>query len=207
MTAFDVLPIDEPQEERMEDALTAPAFAMRNDAEDSDALLAEAARSDANAFGELYERYYIRVYRYVYHRVGNASDAEDLTAVIFIKALEALGAFKPRHNGFAPWLFRIARNAVVDHYRRGRKHTQLEGIEQQASGADPVGHVLHNERSAELVVLMEHLSRDQRDVVLMRYVADLSFTEIAVALGKKEPAVRMLLHRGLRRLKAVMEDG
>lgn len=207
MTAFDVLPVDDPEEESMEEALTVPRLVARRDGEDSDSLLAEAARSDSSAFGELYERYYLRVYRYVYHRVGNASDAEDLTALIFMKALEALAGFKPRHNGFAPWLFRIARNAVVDHYRRGRRHSPLEGIEQQAPEADPAGQVLHDERSAELVILMEHLSTDQRDVVLMRYVSDLSFTEIAAALGKKEPAVRMLLHRGLRKLKAVMDNG
>jgi len=189
----------------MEEALAATPFSLES-GEDCDALLAESAKSDAGAFGELYERYYIRVYRYVYHRVGHTSDAEDITALVFMKALEALPSYRTRRNGFAPWLFRIARNAVVDHYRRRRKQNPLDSIEHHAGDADPVGHVLGTEQRAELRNLMTELSNDQRDVVLMRYAADLSFPEIAATLGKKEPAVRMLLHRGLRKLKAVMDD-
>jgi RNA polymerase sigma-70 factor (ECF subfamily) len=189
----------------MEEALTAHSFVI-DTAGDCDAALAEAARTDPGAFGELYERYYVRVYRYVYHRTGNASDAEDLTALIFMKALEALPSYRTRQNGFAPWLFRIARNSVVDYYRRRRKQNPLDSLEHHAGDADPVGHVLSKERRAELRDLVTHLSADQRDVVLMRYASDLSFPEIALTLGKKEPAVRMLLHRGLRKLKAVMDD-
>lgn len=185
--------------------MTVAALAL-DTGEDCDAILAESAKCDAGAFGELYERYYVRVYRYIYHRVGHTSDAEDITALVFMKALEALPSYRPRHNGFAPWLFRIARNAVVDHYRRRRKQNPLDAFEHHAADADPIGHVLGRERQAELHSLMTELSSDQRDVVLMRYAADLSFPEIAATLGKKEPAVRMLLHRGLRKLKAVMDD-
>jgi RNA polymerase sigma-70 factor (ECF subfamily) len=214
MTAFDVLGSGHSDEEgiapamrsrAIEETLTVAAYALET-GEDCDALLAESAKSNAGAFGELYERYYVRVYRYVYHRVGHASDAEDITALVFMKALEALPSYRARHNGFAPWLFRIARNAVVDHYRRRRKQNPLDSVEHHAGDGDPVGHVLGRERRAELHSFMTELSIEQRDVVLMRYAADLSFEEIAATLGKKEPAVRMLLHRGLRKLKAVMDD-
>jgi RNA polymerase sigma-70 factor (ECF subfamily) len=190
----------------MEETLTATAFALES-TEDCDAVLAESAKADASAFGELYERYYVRVYRYIYHRVGHASDAEDITALVFMKALEALPSYRSHQNGFAPWLFRIARNAVVDHYRRRRKQNPLDDLEHHAGAGDPVVHILGREQRAELNSLLTELSSDQRDVVLMRYAADLSFPEIAATLGKKEPAVRMLLHRGLRKLKAVMDDG
>lgn len=189
----------------MEDALEPRAFAP-SDNEIEDARIAEAAKSDPGAFGELYERYYLRVYRYVYHRVGNSTDAEDITALVFMKALEALPTYRAGRSGFAPWLFRISRNCVVDHYRRGRAHVPLEEMERRSGHGDPVSHVLGSERVEELASLVQHLSREQRDVILLRYAADLSFSEISAVVQKREPAVRMLLHRGLRKLKAVLDD-
>jgi RNA polymerase sigma-70 factor (ECF subfamily) len=190
----------------MEDALQARPLVVQSGVEASDGMVAEAAKTDPHAFGELYERYYARVYRYVYHRVGNAADAEDLTAVVFMKALEAMHSYRCTASGFAPWLFRITHNAVVDHYRRDRKHHTLDDLPHEAPTGDPVSNVLRTERQDELRSLLTHLSPDQRDVVLMRYAADLSFSEIAAALSKNEAAVRMLLHRGLRKMKAVMDD-
>ncbi|GAC1402173.1 MAG: hypothetical protein NVSMB52_16090 [Chloroflexota bacterium] len=205
MSAFDVLGSGSPEREYMDDALDSRAFALP--VESGDAILAELARTDPAAFGELYERYYIRIYRYVYHRVSDTSDAEDITAVVFVKALEALPSYRQRSSGFAPWLFRIARNSVIDFYRRRRKQSSLDALEDRADGSDVVTHVLGVEQRKELRELVEGLSPDQRDVVLMRYAADLSFTEIADVLQKNEPAIRMLLHRGLRKLKAVMDNG
>lgn len=190
----------------MEDAITSRAFTAPSDSEEDDALMAEAARSDAHAFGRLYERYYTRVYRYVYHRVGNVSDAEDISAIVFMKALEGLPSYKPRRGSFAPWLFRITRNAVVDHYRRDRKQGTLDGLDHAARDGDPVLHALGSESARELHALIQSLSPEQQEVILLRYSADLSFSEIAQTLNKNEPAIRMLLHRGLRKLKTVMDD-
>jgi len=199
---------DASEEERMGDALGTRAFALHSTADPGDdALVAEAAKEDPHAFAALYEKYYSGVYRFIYHRVGNPSDAEDITSAVFMKALEALPAYRTQRNSFAPWLFRIARNAVIDFYRRRKPHQSVDGIEPEADHGDPVEHTLGNEKRVELRTLVEDLSPDQRDVVLMRYAADLSFSEIASALGKKEPAVRMLLHRGLRKLKTVIEHG
>jgi RNA polymerase sigma-70 factor, ECF subfamily len=206
MDAMNVVKGVGPEGERMEDASEAGAFTV-DVVETSDALIAEAAKTDPGAFGELYERYYMRVYRYVYHRLGNQADAEDVTALVFMKALEALPTYQTRRSSFAPWLFRITRNAVIDHYRRQRKQNPLEDAEHVAGAVDPMTSALHSEQRTELRSLMKHLSDDQRDVVLMRYVSDLSFSEIASSLSKNEPAIRMLLHRGLRKLKAVLENG
>ena len=205
MTALHVLAGGTREEERMEDAPDAGAFTVQTE-EHGDAFIAEAAKTNPGAFGELYERYYIRVYRYVYHRLGNQTDAEDVTALVFMKALEALSTYQPRRNSFAPWLFRITRNAVIDHYRRSRKQSPIEDAEHVTSGVDPMTSALNGEQRQELRTLLQHLSPDQRAVVLMRYSADLTFTEIASALQKNEPAIRMLLHRGLRKLKTVMDS-
>jgi RNA polymerase sigma-70 factor (ECF subfamily) len=206
MSLFDVLADGSSEEETMEDALSLRAFTAHQEIEHRDAVVAQAAKADPHAFGELYERYYTRVYRYVYHRVGNPSDAEDITALSFMKALEGLSTFQVGRSGFAPWLFRITRNSVVDHYRRRRNQTTLDELDHEVGGADPVHDVLGNERREELQALVRYLSPDQRDVILMRYAADLNIAEIAAALGKKEPAIRMLLHRGLRKLKAVLDN-
>ncbi|HZU14774.1 MAG TPA: sigma-70 family RNA polymerase sigma factor [Chloroflexota bacterium] len=189
----------------MEDAFQSRAF-IPDDTDTDDAAIAEAAKTDAHAFGDLYERYYPRVYRYVYHRLGNVTEAEDVTAVVFMKALEGLPGYRPRRTGFAPWLFRIARNAVVDHYRRVRRAEPLDGNEHYTVGDDPVADFLRGERTDELNRLVSLLSGDQRDVVLLRFAADLSYGEIAATVGKNEPAVRMLLHRALRKLRTVIDD-
>jgi RNA polymerase sigma-70 factor (ECF subfamily) len=189
----------------MGDAAEARAFLVQNVNESGDALIAEAAKTDPQAFGELYERYYARVYRYTYHRLGNVAEAEDVTAQVFMKVLEALPSYQSTRSTFAPWLFRIARNAVIDHYRRQRKQSPLDELEQRSGDHDPVHEALSAERCRELDALIRDLSPEQRDVVLLRYAADLSFPEIAALLKKSEPAVRMLLHRGLRKLKTVID--
>jgi RNA polymerase sigma factor (sigma-70 family) len=206
MSTSHVLTDGQSEGERLEHALDARSLSVQMAVDPCDASLAEAARSDPQAFGELYERYYTRVYRYVYHRLANPTEAEDVTAAVFMKALEALPSYQSRRNTFAPWLFRITRNAVIDHYRRRRIQTPIDGVEHQSDEHDPAGYVLDCERSAELGALVRHLSDDQRDVVLLRFAGDLSFAEIGAVLKKNEPAVRMLLHRGLRKLKAVLED-
>jgi RNA polymerase sigma-70 factor (ECF subfamily) len=207
MRSFNVLANERSHEERMEDALEPRAFSLTVEHEAEDALIAEAALVDAAAFGILYERYYPRVYRYVFHRVGNTADSEDITALVFMKALEGLSSYQPGRSGFAPWLFRITRNSVVDHYRRARRQVALEEAEHHEGSADPSSAVLGAERVRELRDLMLTLSPEQREVVLLRYSAELSFAEIAATLKKREPAVRMLLHRGLRKLQVVMSNG
>lgn len=190
----------------MEDALDGCAFTDESGVETSDELLVEAAKHHPHAFAELYDRYYARVYRYTYHRLGNAADAEDVTGLVFMKALEGLASYQSGRSGFAPWLFRITRNAVIDHYRRRKKQSSFDQVEHESSGTDPVSHILGNEQRHELRQLVTHLSQEQREVLLMRYAAELSFGEIAATLKKNEAAVRMLLHRGLRKMKAVMDD-
>lgn len=176
------------------------------DGDTNDAQMAEAAKRDPQAFGELYDRYYDRIYRYVYHKVGSAQDAEDITAISFMKALEALPSYQIRHGSFAPWIFRITRNSVVDHYRRGRPQSNLDDIEWESGEGDPVRLALGEEQRRTLHDLLLELSSEQREVLLLRFSAGLSFTEIAIALKKKEPAIRMLLHRGLRKLRSIMAE-
>ncbi len=171
--------------------------------DDIPALVKEAQRSPS-AFAALYDRFLTPVYRYLYSRVGNVSDAEDLTAQTFLSALERLSSY--RENGtFAGWLFAIAHSKVIDHYRRNRPQGGLESARELAGEADPVRDVEKRLELEKLASILQTLSDDEQEIIRLRYVADLSFAEIAAALGKREDAVKKLLYRLLARVQGQME--
>jgi RNA polymerase sigma-70 factor (ECF subfamily) len=172
--------------------------------DDIPALVKEAQRSPA-AFAAVYDRFLTPVYRYLYSRVGNAPDAEDLTAQTFLSALERLKSY--RENGtFAGWLFAIAHSKVIDHYRRNRPQGGLESALEIAGDADPVGDVEKHLELEKLASILQTLSDDEQEIIRLRYVADLSFAEIAAALGKREDAVKKSLYRLLARLSVQFES-
>ena len=171
--------------------------------DDIPALVKEAQRNPA-AFAMLYDRFLTPVYRYLYSRVGNVSDAEDLTAQTFLSALERLTSY--RENGtFAGWLFAIAHSKVIDHYRRHRPQGGLDSALEIAGDADPVGDVEKRLMLEKLASILQTLSDDEQEMIRLRYVADLSFAEIAAALGKREDAVKKALYRLLARVQSQME--
>ena len=168
---------------------------------DEDQLVRQ-ARQTPSQFTLLYDRHVTSVYRYLLAQVGNVQDAEDLTSQTFLEALESL----PRYRGtgdFRAWLFRIARNKSIDHYRKHRRDVSLmedddfadEGLETPDTAV---------EQSMALASVVRHLralSPDRDDVISLRLFAQLEIKEIAVTLNKPETAVRMLLHRGIRDLQ------
>ena len=173
-----------------------------------EALVAAAQAGDGDAFGRIHDLYAERIYRYCRSRVAEPRDAEDLTQLTFLRVIEALPRYEPRGIPFGAWLFRVARNAAVDHARRRRDHLELDAATDAAAvGADPAGSAVVIERPALLRALAQ-LTPDQREVVALRYFADLSGPEIARATGKAETAVRALQVRGLASLRRALEtDG
>ena len=172
--------------------------------------LVRAAQTDAQAFGALYDRYVQRVYRYCYYRTNHASDAEDLTAQIFMAALEALPRYR-QDGHFAGWLFSIARRRVADYHRRAPHATQV-ALDEAAlppiyadSSADLAVDVEKSQRRERLLKLIQALAEDERDLIHLRYVAELSFAEIARTLQKNEEAVKKSLYRLIARLKQELE--
>jgi RNA polymerase sigma-70 factor (ECF subfamily) len=164
-------------------------------------LLVEAARRDPGRFGELYEAYFDRVYAYVMRRVRNRHAAEDVTSEVFQQALASVGRFEWRGVPFAAWLYRIARNAVIDHVKRVAREGPLEAVE---SVADPETPQL--EHHARLHRLVEALPQDQRRVVSMRFVEQKTIREIARELGRSEGAVKQLQFRALSTLRERMVE-
>jgi RNA polymerase sigma-70 factor (ECF subfamily) len=169
---------------------------------DDEQLVLMARRSPAQ-FALLYDRHMTGVYRYLLSMVGNVKDAEDLTSQTFLEALENLHRYRGKGD-FRAWLFRIARNKSIDHYRKHRRDTTWLEDADYTDGAQESPETAAENALAVAAVLrqLRTLSPDRAEVVSLRLFAGLEVKEIANALSKPEAAVRMLLHRGLRDLQA-----
>lgn len=179
----------------------------RSENSEEQALLERALRADPQALTELYDRYVDRIYSYVYHRVGQAELAEDLTAQVFIKMLEAIRVGRGWRTSFVGWLYRIAHNLVIDYYRR-RSRASFIDIEDagaiRATDGDPV-------RSTESVLDREDLHRalsllteEQAQVITLRFLEDRSIAEAASLMEKTEGAIKALQYRAVLALRRVM---
>lgn len=170
-----------------------------------EAELVAAARADPAAFGILYQRYLTRVYRYLRARTGSDDDAADLAQQVFLRALAALPAYRERGLPFAAWLFRIARNLVIDAERARRREPlpwDAAAIASRAAGApSPEAAYLREEELAQLRLLVSRLDPARRELLELRYAGGLSVREIAAVVGKREGAVRKQIERTLRSLK------
>jgi len=165
----------------------------------------EAARQDPRMFGDLYLLYAQPVFRYLYSRMCSVPEAEDATAQTFLAALERFPKY--RHDGyFASWLFSIARNKAMDHFRKRRKEASLDEAEHIPVDTNLLQQVIKTERIAALSKLISTLSEDEQELIRLRYVAELSFAEIGYLLGEKEDTVKKTLYRLLARLKVQLED-
>lgn len=162
--------------------------------------LIEAAQRDPARFGELYDRHFHRIYAYVVRRVENRTVAEDLTAQVFHEALANLGRFEWRGIPFAGWLFRIATNAINDHWARCQREAGTPAPPSTAVARDDI------ERHALLFQLVERLPDAQRQVIEMRFVEQRSIRDVADALGRSDGAVKQLQLRALNALRAAWED-
>jgi len=161
------------------------------------------AQADLQAFGVLYDRYVQRVYRYCFYRTNNVADAEDLTAQIFLAALEALPRYR-QDGHFAAWLFSIARNKVMDHHRR-ISHLPLDEAALPPIYPDMALDVEKSQRREDLLHLIQSLADKEQELIHLRYVAELSFAEIAKAIHKNEDAVKKMLYRLMARMKNELE--
>lgn len=166
--------------------------------------LITAAKGDPAAFGRLYDRYLQPVYRYLYSRLGNAHEAEDVTSQTFIAAYEALPKYREQGQ-FMAWLFRIARSKMNDHFRRNRFEVELDAAERISAGEDVLSELVHDEELIRLRSVIKNLNPEEQDLIRLRYVADLTFAEIADLLGRREDAVKKTVYRLLARLKSQME--
>jgi RNA polymerase sigma-70 factor (ECF subfamily) len=167
-----------------------------------DRLVAAAKTGDTEAFGAIFDTYHDGVYRYVASRVGRPSDAEDLTQLVFVKALEALPRYEARGIPFGGWLFRLARNTVIDHLRTRREHAVLEALAERPDEGPGPEDVAATRQDIEAVgAALAELTEEQRDAIALRFFAGLSAREAGIAMGKQEGTVRGLQFRGIAALR------
>lgn len=174
-------------------------------------LALRASRYDAEAFAQLYDLCVDKIYKYIYYKVGNVAEAEDLTAQAFLKAWEAIGDYEWREVPFSAWLFRIAHNLVVDYHRARREVVSIEQPEERpplAIEGEEVGpeqalqEILMARRLREAIA---QLTEEQQQVIILRFLEGYSTAEVALIMGKKPGAIRGLQFRGLSALREILK--
>lgn len=170
---------------------------------DEASLIHAARQGSREAFGSLYARHRATIARYVAARIHDASDSEDLTEAIFESAWRAMGRYREQGVPFLAWLYRLAHNRVVDHYRARRPTVTL--IPEVHESIEDSGAPLElNIDSADLLNALNGLTDDQRAVIIFRFVQGMSGREVAQAIGKREDAVRALQFRALATLRRIL---
>lgn len=175
----------------------------------AEAQLIEQAKTDPEAFGRLYELYVEKIYNYIYYRLGNHHDAEDLTAKVFYRALNHIGRYNNKGVPFAAWLYRIAHNLVVN-WHRDHSRRQLVGLEDlDLSGDKQESPQLAAERANEselLLAAIQRLPRERQELLVLKFVERMSNAEIGRVLGRSEGAIKSLYHRTLVSLKELLTE-
>ena len=167
-------------------------------------LLIQAAQSDPGRFADLYENNFNRVYAFVARRVKDREEAQDVTAEVFHEALKNLGGFQWRGVPFAAWLLRIAANALADRWQRAARSVEVPAEDAQIENGADIVDAAEVERRAMLFQLVDRLPKDQRLVVVRRFVDQKSIREIAHELGRSDGAVKQLQFRALETLRQQM---
>ena len=175
------------------------------DDETIERLVAEAQRGNPEAFGPIFDEFAGPLYRFAASRVGRPSDAEDLTQLVFVKALEALPRYEARGIPFGGWLFRLARNAIVDQARTKRENVSLvAAVTRETDEPGPEAVATLREDLERVARALGELTDDQREVIELRFFAGLSVHEAAVAMGRQEGTIRGLQFRAIAALRRTL---
>ena len=166
-------------------------------------LIRSAVEGDSSAFGSLYDHYQPAIYRFVAVKVGSREEAEDITHQVFLSAWAKVRTYKHRGHPFSSWLYQIARNTVIDHYRARRNDVSLDRLDPESSIIPAAAQAdLSIKLQLEKVhVALRALKPDYQDVIILRFVEDLSLKEVAAILRKSEGAVKLAQHRAVGELK------
>lgn len=169
---------------------------------DSEIAIIEQAKHDPAAFGVLYDRYVERIYRFVYSRVHERCLAEDISEEVFLNALKNIAKYRYTGACFSAWLYKIACNAIVSHYRRAKSEVALESASHLADGTDGVlEEVVRRDRSRRIWEAIDRLPAKQREAMRLKFSADLPQDDVARMMGKSPAAVKLLIYRAMQRLR------
>lgn len=169
-------------------------------------LLARAIQGDTEAFGDLYEHYVDEIHRYVFYRVADRFEAEDLTETVFLKAWEALPRFESSRVNLHAWLYRIAHNSVVDYYRTRRQAVDSPSDTLRDNRPSPERQAQARDEQQQLAAAIRELESGLQQVIICRFINGLSHAETAQVMGIREGHVRVLQHRALQKLRQRLEE-
>lgn len=179
----------------------------RPETQSDEQWLIERAKRDPEAFGEVYDLHFTRIYSYIYRKTGDRQAAEDLTSDTFMKALANIKGYRYTGQPMIAWLYRIASNVVTDHYRARRPSASLdEGMQLASDEVGPEEAALALDDQQAVARAIRTLSPDQQDVVLMRFSGGMRLKEIAETIGKTEGAVKALMFRALGSLRGKLTE-
>ena len=155
-------------------------------------------------FTILYDQYVDKIYRFIYYKTHHKETAEDLTSVAFVKALNSFSSFDQNKGGFSAWIYKIARNTVIDFYRSKKTLINIDDVWDLSDNQDIEREVDASLKLAEVKKYLKNLSSEQRDVIILRVWEGLSYKEIAAVLGKSENSCKMMFFRTIKKLKEEM---
>ncbi len=171
-------------------------------------LVKRALQGDQMAFTRLYEEYFDKIYRYVVIRIGDRTEAEDMTQQVFLKAVKSISSYKWKGKPFAAWLYRIAHNQVVDYLRKKKKQpATLLDESLVSSDSNPQQMAEHNLNIEQLNIATRQLTEAQRDVISLRFAGGLSVAQVAQAMGRSQGAVKALQHSAILALRKILLVG
>ena len=176
---------------------------------ESDLDLVARVKTDPTAFGQLYERYVSRIYNYVYYRTGNHHDAEDLTSRVFYRALMHVDDYVDRGVPFSAWLYRIAHNLVANWHRDHARRPLLDLESAQLVGDPherPEWAAEQSERRRQLLAVIRQLPEERQELLILKFVEQLSNAEVGQIMGRTEGAIKSLYHRTLLALRDELAD-
>jgi RNA polymerase sigma-70 factor (ECF subfamily) len=171
-------------------------------------LVERAQRGERDALEELYLLHFDRIYSYLHMSVGNRHDAEDLTTQVFLRMLESIGKFRWQSAPFSAWLFRIAHNLAMDHFRARRRWQPEEDVPEPHGEEEPSAELLAMQSIGRqsMLELIDSLSHEQQQVLTLKFVFNFPNGDVATILGKSEGAIKSLQHRALVSLQKQLEQ-
>jgi len=175
--------------------------------QDEGSLVQRAKERDEAALTQLYEANFDKIYRYVVLKIGDRTEAEDMTQQVFLKAFKSISGYKPKGSPFSSWLFRIAHNQVVDYWRKKSKQATVPLEETIAGRSDPGADVERKMDIENLVAATKQLTSLQREVISLRFAGGLSVAQVAKLMGKSEGAIKALQHSAVVSLRKMLATG
>ena len=176
--------------------------------QDEESLIRRAKQRDQVALTQLYEENFDRIYRYIVLKIGDRTEAEDMTQQVFLNAIQSISSYKWKGMPFSSWLYRIAHNQVVDHLRKKSKRITVPLDESLPARADDPGHTAEQKIEIEEIIdATRGLTPAQQEVISLRFGGELSVAEVARAMGRSEGAVKALQHSAIAALRKALGEG